>query len=251
MNTPLRLLAAGFALAAACAPLAAATKTAAADGNWTAAATWSPSGAPAAGDDVVIPAGIDVVYDSTSTAVLKTVKIRGTLQFRTTASTNLSVGVLTVGPDTVPGAPDAGALIVGQPGAPVPRGVTATIQLAALSGQNTSDHPALFNNGGRWVMQGASLANPWTRLTANAAAGATTVTVADSVSDWAVGDEVLVVASRNSKNNFADAPPSYRTSMTPESETRTITAINTSTKTLTLNSALTYSHSGYGGHYPE
>jgi hypothetical protein len=252
MSTPLRLLA-GALLASAClSPAAlAALKTAVADGNWTASATWSPAGAPVAGDDVVIPAGRLVTYDSTSTAALNTVKIRGTLKFRTTGNTNLTVGVLTVGPDTLPGSPDTGTLIVGEPGAPIPRPHTATIRLAALSGQTVADHPALFCNGGRWVMQGATLANPWTRLTANANAGATSITVADSINDWAVGDEVLVVASRNSKSNFADDPPSYRNSMTPESETRTITAINTSTRTITLNSGLTYSHQSHGGYFPE
>lgn len=251
MPTPPRLLAAALLASAFATSLPAALKTAAADGNWTSAATWSPSGVPAAGDDVVIPAGRLVTYDSTSTAALKTVKIRGTLKFRTTGNTNLSVGVLTVGPDTLPGSPDTGTLIVGEPGAPIPRPYTATIQLADLSGQTDSDHPALFCNGGRWVMQGVTLANPWTRLTATANVGATTLTVADSISDWAVGDRVLVVASRNGKGNFGDAAPSYRTTMVPESEERTITAINTSTKTITLNSGLTYKHEGYGGYFPE
>ncbi len=45
----------------------AATKTAAATGNWSAAATWSPSGVPASGDDVVIKGGFTVTVDGTYT----------------------------------------------------------------------------------------------------------------------------------------------------------------------------------------
>ena len=43
------------------------TKTAVATGNWSAAATWSPSGVPASGDDVIIKGGFTVTVDGTYT----------------------------------------------------------------------------------------------------------------------------------------------------------------------------------------
>ena len=41
----------------------AATKTSVANGNWSSAATWSPSGVPASGDDVVISGNYIVTID--------------------------------------------------------------------------------------------------------------------------------------------------------------------------------------------
>jgi hypothetical protein len=230
----------------------AATKSAVASGNWTAAGTWNPSGAPAAGDDVVIPSGMTVTYDSNSSAVIHSVSIQGELIFSVTVSTNLTVGKLIVNSETDVTNQGPGKLTVGYQGSPIPRGVTATIQLAAVSGDVDSDHPAIFCHGGRIRLYGASLANPWTRLTSNAPSGATTLTVADSISDWRVGDSIIIVGSRNSKSNFSDSPPSYRNnSMAPDTEERTIAAIDSSTKTITLNSALSKDHSGKNGHYPE
>lgn len=43
------------------------TKTAVATGNWSAAATWSPSGVPASGDDVIIKGGFTVTVDGNYT----------------------------------------------------------------------------------------------------------------------------------------------------------------------------------------
>lgn len=43
------------------------TKTAVATGNWSASATWSPSGVPASGDDVIIKGGFTVTVDGTYT----------------------------------------------------------------------------------------------------------------------------------------------------------------------------------------
>jgi hypothetical protein len=45
----------------------AATKTAITTGNWSTAAIWSPSGVPAAGDDVVITSGVTVTVDGVDT----------------------------------------------------------------------------------------------------------------------------------------------------------------------------------------
>lgn len=62
LNTTATLLVAGFCLlwpdAAKAVP-----KTSTGSGSWSAAGTWSPSGAPATGDDVTIGAGHTVAYD--------------------------------------------------------------------------------------------------------------------------------------------------------------------------------------------
>lgn len=51
----------------------AATKTAAATGNWSSASTWSPSGVPASGDDVVIEDGYTVTLDGSYTCASLTI----------------------------------------------------------------------------------------------------------------------------------------------------------------------------------
>lgn len=58
--------------------LNAATKTATANGNWSAAGTWL-GGVPAAGDDVVIPSGI-IVTLNTNTATIASLSVTGTLR---------------------------------------------------------------------------------------------------------------------------------------------------------------------------
>jgi uncharacterized protein YceK len=53
------------------------TKTAVVDnGNWATAATWSPAGAPAAGDDVIIPNGITVVLEANMATAINTLTIQ-------------------------------------------------------------------------------------------------------------------------------------------------------------------------------
>lgn len=237
-------------------PLCAATKTAAANGNWTASATWSPSGAPLAGDDVVIPEGKTVTYDSTSLAVINTVKINGTLAFRTTASTNLSVGIVKIGADTTATSAQPGKLIIGSEESPIPRGVKATIQLAETAGDTDSDHPAIFVYGGRIVVHGAPITRPWVKLTANAPSGATSVTANPlHINDWAVGDEIIIVGTNNGKSGFSNPAPTYRLGAsprsTPQTEKRTITALNTSTGQISFSGGLVYTHSPVSGNFPE
>lgn len=53
--------------------LQAATKTSTGDGNWSSASTWSPSGVPASGDDVVIEDGDNVTLDGNYTCASLTI----------------------------------------------------------------------------------------------------------------------------------------------------------------------------------
>lgn len=58
------------------------TRTAATNGGWTTAATWSPSGAPAAGDVMIIPAGRTVTVSSnTSYSSSIRIQVSGSLFF--------------------------------------------------------------------------------------------------------------------------------------------------------------------------
>ena len=65
MSSPMKLKIAFFLVLLALAlPAGAATKTSVANGNWTAGATWSPAGIPAAGDRVIIATGTTVTVNA-------------------------------------------------------------------------------------------------------------------------------------------------------------------------------------------
>ena len=256
-NTKLRYLTPWLAaLAMVGSSALAATRTAVGNSTWSSASAWSPAGVPAAGDDVVIPAGITVVYDANSSAIINTVTINGTLTFDTTVDTNLDVGVITIGAPGMADSPQPGTLVVGDSENPVPRGVSATIRLAETSGQVSSKHPGILCNGGRIIMHGSRIANPWVKLRANANTGSTNVKVEGSyIGDWEVGDEILIVATNNGNSGFGSDVPTYNQAKWPNSvarsETRTITAIDYSTGHLSFSGGLSYHHHGLSGNYPE
>jgi hypothetical protein len=235
------------------------TVTAIADGAWSSAATWSNGRVPSAGDDVIVPNGRTLTYDVLGSPNLHTLSLYGTLNFSNTVSTALNIGVIKIGADakdssatcngSLPTAPALGSLYVGKPGSPIPRGLSATINLVAFSDQSAGDAPGLLNCGGRLTVQGATIINPWTRLTAGVGPGATTISVADDISDWKVGDSIIVVGTNNSKSNFSSNPPTYRGGTNPTTEQRTITTI--SGKAITLNTPLTNYHDSYQGNNTE
>lgn len=61
--------------------------------NWTTAASWSPSGVPASGDDIVIPSGSVVTLDAVQTypasGSYKSLSVTGTLFMDLTSSNTL------------------------------------------------------------------------------------------------------------------------------------------------------------------
>ncbi|AGY56722.1 G8 domain-containing protein [Gloeobacter kilaueensis] len=234
------------------------TVTAVASGSWTDTKVWGGS-LPASGDNVVIPSSRSVTYNSNSQINLHTLSVFGSLKFSTQSSTYLGVGLLKIGDNATvdktascngsePTKATSGSLNIGLPGAPLPAGVTATIKLVAYSDFSSSDAPGIIVCGGRLDLHGQPLKKTWTRLSGNAVVGNTKVTVVDDISDWKVGDSIIVVGVNNGKSGFASDPSSLRYGGTT-TEQRTISAI--SGKTITLSSALSYDHSGLSGYYPE
>src|SRR3954469_8246535 len=168
------------ALLAASPALAADTVTfqarSARSGNWSDTATWENGRAPQAGDSVQIRPGHAVTYDVASDATLRMIHVAGTLTFSRDRSTKLRVGLIKVqrgeGDVTEDGfACAAHALVeqvddskgplpvfeIGTTEQPIPPGITARIQLAAVAGQNTETCPAIINCGGRWDVHGAPM----------------------------------------------------------------------------------------------
>src|SRR5262245_54728044 len=187
------------------------------DGNWSDPKTWSPERVPAAGDRVLVARGTRVLYDLKSEAVLRLVQIVGTLTFARDRDTLLAVGVLKVqnsdecsesgfacdfeGINAVgePQAPRQGplpTLEIGTLEKPIPAEHTAKIRLHFLEGMDKNDAPAVVCCSARMELHGAPLSRTWVKLGENAAAGATSVVLAEPVTGWKVGDEIIVTASK-------------------------------------------------------
>lgn len=211
---------------------ATATITSAGSGAWSDPATWSPSRVPAAGDVVRIAAADTVTYSGVSDVALACVGVLGQLTFDTSANTRLTVGTLMVY--------EGGGLTIGTASAPVPAGVTAELVVA---NQPLTD-PEQFGTGvlalGRVRMYGAERTPTWVRLAQEPRAGDTTLTLAQPVTGWRVGDRLILPDTRHLKWN--EVTGWSRT--TPQWEELTTSAISPDGRVVTLTAALRFDHFG-------
>lgn len=230
-------------------PASAAVVQSAKSGVWSDSQTWKDDVPPGAGDDVVIGAGHRVIYDVESPKVIRSIKIAGRLEFATVRNTELNVGNVRVQPgapeaegsgvedvghghESLPAGPEA-ALIVGLPDEPVRRGVSARIRLHYLEGLSEEESPAIVARpGGRMEFHGEPMNRTWVKLGAPVEPGAGSVTLAEEVTGWHVGDEVIVTGGFDRGRDDS------------ATEKRTIAGIED--HTLTLDEPLTKKHAGSG-----
>src|SRR6478735_3223017 len=183
--------------------------------KWSDRATWPNKKVPAAGDKVEIPTGKNVVLD-VSPPALGGVTINGKLTFADNADVELSTEWIMV----------HGELQIGTEAKPHTRKATITLT------DNVKDEQ-MMGMGDRGIMlSGGTLnlhgdrTNTWTKLSATAAAGATSIQVLNATG-WRVGDEIVLAST--------DYDPR-------QAERRTISAI--SGNTITLDKKLDYMHFG-------
>ena len=224
-------------------------------GSWSDGSTWEGGKVPAAGSRVLIRTGHQVKYDAKSDAVIRGVSISGTLAFAPDRDTLLNVGLVKIqagdeysedGFDcdahAVPvrdlGSPRP-ALLVGTPDRPIDAGKTAVIRLHYVEGMDKESCPAVVCCGGRWESHGTPMTRTWVKLGADAAAGDTTVSLAEAVTGWKAGDRVIVTGTQVHG-------PAKTESLTEE---RTIKAIDGAT--LTLDQPLAMAHLGDGDYRAE
>lgn len=224
----------------------------AASGPWSAAATWEGGKVPSAGAKVLIRPAHRVVYDVKSDVTIRGVNVAGTLTFATDKSTQLNVGLLKIqGVDeyseegfdceghfeAAADAPRA-TLEVGTPQQPVAREHRALIRLVYVDGMDKNSCPAIVCCGGRMDLHGSPLVHTWTKLGAPSAVDAATITTRERVSDWRVGDRIIVTATTRQNK----IKKTFRTSLReePQTEERLITAVNESE--LKLDKPLTFAH---------
>lgn len=231
------------------------------DGAWSDPATWRPARAPRSGDRVLISRDTCVTYDVKSEAVLRLVQVVGRLDFARDRDTELNVGVLKVqnsdtcsesgfacdfqganlaGEPLKPGEGVLPVLTVGTPEAPIPAEHTARIRLHYLQGMNQEDAPALVCCSARMELHGAPLSRTWVKLGRSAAEGDSSVTLAEPVTGWRVGDEVIVTGSEHGYRGrtFRNNPEAAQT------EERRIVRIEG--QTLHLDQPLKHEHYGDG-----
>jgi hypothetical protein len=216
-------------------------------GAWSAPGTWEGGKVPAAGSRVQVRQGHAVTYDLKSDRVIRSIHVAGTLRFPHDRDTRLDVGLIKIQPGDDPSedgfdceahAPESRAgqprpaLEVGTRDRPVEAGRTALIRLTYVNGLDRQSCPAIVCCGGRMDFHGAPLSRSWVKLGATAKKGDSTLTLAEPVSGWKVGDLIIVTATKLTYQ---------RDSSTEE---RTVQAIDGTR--INLNQPLAVEHRGEG-----
>jgi hypothetical protein len=184
--------------------------------NWSDPATWPNKKVPGAGDKVVIGKDKDVVLD-VSPPALGGLSIDGKLSFSNNADLELTTEWIML----------HGELAIGTEAKPHTRKATITLT------DNVKGEDVMVGMGDRGIMiSGGTLnlhgstTNTWSKLSATANAGATSIQVLDA-KGWKVGDEIVLAST--------DFDPR-------QAERRTISAIRGNN--ITLDKKLDYMHFG-------
>lgn len=234
------------------------------DGRWSDAKTWQPARVPAAGDRVLVSRGTTVEYDVANKEVLRLIQVVGTLSFARDRDTELNVALLKVqnsdscsesgfacdfrhkasgGEPLDAPAGNLPALLIGTADKPIPADHTARVRLHYLDGMSKDDAPAIACCSARMEIHGAPLEHTWVKLAADAKQGQNQVVVDQAISDWRIGDEVIVTASQRG-TAFGTYRANAGKASHAQTETRRIAAIDG--PTLTLDKPLDFAHSGAG-----
>jgi hypothetical protein len=183
--------------------------------RWSDPATWPGNQVPAAGDKVTIASDQEVVLDISPPA-LNGLTINGKLVFADESDLALVTEWIMV----------FGELQIGTEAKPFQHKATITLT-------DNNEGEQLMGMGDRGIMlSGGTLnlhgnrTNAWTKLTATAQAGSSTIEVLDA-SQWVAGDEIVLAST--------DYDPR-------QAERRTIASINSNT--ITLDQPLEYMHFG-------
>ncbi len=194
------------------------THNAVTTGNWNDPLTWSTGTIPGNGARVVIPQGIAVIYNTTSTADLLWIRVDGKLQFATNQNTELTVETIVVTP--------TGEYQQGTHVDPLPKNFTSVITF--------SDNGALTDrlkiargllSHGKVTICGSQV-TPFLKTNHALSVGATSATLASIPTDWKVGDKVAITGMRLGAGD------------SPQDEIKIITSILGST--ITFNSGLQF-----------
>ena len=237
----------------------------AASGAWSAPATWSGGKLPSAGARVLVRSGHEILYDVNSAQPVRSLHIGGTLRFATDRDTRLDVGLVKIqaGEDVSEEGFDCEAhlaapapasakspratLLVGTQEQPVDAKHTALIRLTYFEGMDKQSCPAIVDCGGRMEFHGAEMNRTWVKLGAPAKKGDATVTLAEAVTGWRVGDRVFLTGTTRQIKREKTFRATVRHNT--QTEERIIRAIS-GTK-LTLDKPLEFDHTADGAYRGE
>jgi hypothetical protein len=202
--------------------------------RWSEAQDWLGS-VPQNGDDVIIPEGLTVILDE-STPELGTLAVNGKLIFdnkdlKLTAANVVVNGELWVGTEDQPFVNDAQIVLTGKEGDP---DVVVADFMQGMQAHSDGDHQDMekpIDNKalivtGKLELHGADVKS-WTQLAGTVQAGATSLTLAEDVKGWNVGDKIAI------------APTDFNPF---EAEEVTITGVNG--RTISFDQPLKYLHYG-------
>jgi hypothetical protein len=214
-----------------------------------------------------VRAGHTVTYDADSEQPIRSIHVAGTLRFDPDRDTRLVVGLIKIqaGDDASENGfdcdahlpqnlPDAQrpALVVGTEARPIPAGRSALIRLVSLPDMDPETCPAIVCCGARLDLAGAPIGRSWVKLGATARAGRPTVTLAEPVKGWRVGDRVIVTATQRVRRERATLRAGQgKESMKAFTEERLVTAIDGDALSLTLDRPLDEDHRGEGNYRGE
>ena len=178
-------------------------------------------------DIVLIPEGVEVVYDLNSNPSFKAIAVKGELIFDPNKNTQLTVDTIHVYV--------TGALKIS------PQNSDIKTEIVFKGKINTGEDPEQFNlglvaTGGLVQINGANKETPVTQVV-EAKAGSSVITVEQNTG-WKVGDELYL---SDDQTNINITTPNYR--HTDQTEQVFITGLNGTL--VTLNKALAFDHNSY------
>jgi hypothetical protein len=187
---------------------------------WSSKFTWGGADPPIEGDLVVIGASQTIYFDAKTPILTGVIILGGSLIFDDMQDVSLQAqyiiivanGRLQIGTEQQPFTHKAVITMYGN---------VRSIELPIFGSKVT----AVRN--GTIEMHGKNVGVTWTKLSATANAGDTTITVKDSVSNWPIGGQIAIATTGDFQSMG-------------ETETRFITAINGNT--ITLDSPLKFTH---------
>jgi hypothetical protein len=220
-------------------------------GPWSSPSTWQGNQVPPAGSKVQILPKHTVVYDRDSDQAIRMLHVTGNLTFSRDRNTRLDVGLLKIGGDSTEDGFNLSAhnhaetrpsVELGTANDPIPAGHTALIRLVYFEGLDKESFPSIVCCGGRLDLHGAPLSRTWVKLGAPAQKGDLEITLAEGVTGWRPGDQVIVTATTR-QNKIAKT---YRETVRDNTQTeeRVIKSVNGDK--ITLTEPLTFDHVSNG-----
>ena len=193
--------------------------------RWSDTSSWTSGALPVEGEEVLIEPTWNMLYDLDDSPVFKSIEINGRLTIENNGTSRVLRSFLIFN--------RKGDLVVGTKDKPFEADMTFELH-GTRADKDVYFHTKMFEGGnkviantGNMTMYGKSVDVKATRLSAPAAAGATSITVKDAPSDWKAGDKLGIAPSGRDWEQ-RDA----------------VTVKNVTGNTINLNEALTFDHYG-------